>query len=185
MTTQPVTPRVRTIWKLDPAHSSVDFSVKHMVISTVKGHFGKFDVDVDLDEAAPENSRVAAHIGVASIDTKDEKRDAHLRSADFFEVERYPAIEFHSRRVELKGGGRARVVGDLTIRGVTREVVLDTTFSGVAMDPWGNQHAGFSAETSINRKDFGLTWNMALETGGVLVGDTIKISIEAEFVQQR
>ncbi|MBI2861450.1 MAG: YceI family protein [Chloroflexi bacterium] len=171
-------------WVIDPAHSSVEFSAKHMMISTGKGRFAKFDVDVDFDEAAPEQSRVEARIDAASIDTKQPQRDAHLSSADFLDADNFPWIVFTSRRVESQGNGRYHLVGDLTIRDVAREVVLDTTFEGLAKDPMGNLHAGFTAETTINRTDFGLTWNMALETGGFLVGDTVKISIEIELIAQ-
>lgn len=174
----------RSAWVVDPAHTSVEFAAKHMMISTVRGRFTKFDVDVDLDEAYPERSKVEVRIDAASLDTKQEQRDGHLRSPDFLDVDKFPWITFKSRRVESHGNGSYNLVGDLTIRDVTREVVLDTTFAGVAKDPMGNRHAGFSAEGTINRKDFGLNWNMALETGGWLVGDTIKITIEVELIGQ-
>ncbi len=176
--------KVRTAWKVDPVHSSVEFAVKHMVIATVRGRFGKFDIDVDFDQEHPDRSSVEARIDVASIDTREADRDKHLRSADFFAVEKYPEIAFKSKRVEPLTGKRSRIVGDLTIRDVTREVVMNAEFTGLAKDPWGKERAGFNAETSINRKDFGLAWNVALETGGWLVGDTIKIYIEVELVKQ-
>lgn len=174
----------KATWTLDPVHSSIEFSAKHMVITTVKGRFNKFEVSVNLDEAEPERSSVEARIDAASLDTRNEMRDADLRSPDFLDVEKHPYITFISKRIERRGEGRYVLVGDLTIRGVTREVALDTEFSGFVKDPWGNQRAGFAAETTLNRKDFGLTWNMALETGGLLVGDTVKVSIEAELVKQ-
>jgi polyisoprenoid-binding protein YceI len=155
-----------------------------MVIATVKGRFNKFDVDVKLDEAEQERSSVEARIDASSLETKNEMRDTHLRSPDFLDVEKHPYITFVSKRIERRGDGRYTLVGDLTIRGVTREVTLDTEFSGFIKDPWGNQRAGFAAEATLNRKDFGLTWNMALESGGLLVGDTVKVSIEAELVKQ-
>lgn len=174
----------KSAWALDPSHSSLEFSARHMVIATVKGRFTSFQVDVDFDEETPERSSLEARIDAASIDTRDAQRDQHLRSPDFLDVEKYPHITFKSKRIERRSGDRYSIVGDLTIKGVTREVSLDTTFAGVARDPWGNLHAGFAAETTINRKDFGLVWNVALETGGFLVGDTVKISIEAELVKK-
>lgn len=177
-------PQAKSAWLLDPAHTSVEFAVKHMVITTVKGQFAKFDVKADFDEVSPQRSQVEAQIEAASIDTREPRRDAHLRSPDFLDAERFPLITFKSRRIDPKGDSRYKIIGDLTIRDVTREVALDTTFSGVAKDPMGNLHAGFSAETTVNRKEFGATWNMPLETGGVLVGDSVKISIELELVKQ-
>lgn len=174
----------KSVWAIDPVHSSVEFVVKHMVIAKIRGRFGKFDIDVDFDQDHPEQSSVNVRIDVASIDTREADRDNHLRSADFFDVEKYPTITFKSRRVEPIGKGRSRMVGDLTIHDVTREVALDTEFTGTGRDPWGKERAGFTAETEINRKDFGLTWNVALETGGWLVGDTVQIYIEAELVKQ-
>lgn len=172
-----------TTWTIDPAHTTVEFSLKHLMISTVRGHFGAVSGTIVLDEANPEASTVTAEIDVTSIDTRQEQRDAHLRSADFFDVEKYPNIAFRSTRIEALGGGRYNVVGDLTIRDVTREVVLETTDEGRGGDPWGGQRAGFSATTKIDRREFGLTWNQALETGGVLVGNDIKISLEVQAVK--
>ena len=171
-------------WVLDPVHSSVEFAVKHMVIATVKGRFTRFEVDGMFDLDNPERSTVEARIDAASVDTRDPQRDGHLRSPDFFDVEQHPWITFRSRRIERSGDGSYAVVGDLTIRGVTREVVLEATFAGLAKDPWGSQRAGVAAETSVNRKDFGLTWNVPLEAGGLLVGDNVKISLDVEFVKQ-
>ena len=171
-------------WKIDPAHSEINFSVRHMMISNVRGSFEKFDGSVDSDEANPANSSAYVEIDVASINTKDEKRDAHLRSPDFFDVEHYPTITFKSTRIDVESSDHGKIYGDLTIRGVTRQVVLDTEYAGTAKSPWGTTSAGFTAATTINRKDFGLEWNVALETGGMLVGDVIKIQIELEIVKQ-
>jgi polyisoprenoid-binding protein YceI len=170
----------KTRWQIDPAHTDTGFAVRHMMISTVKGRFADVSGTITLDEADLSGSSVEVEIGVASIDTRQEERDAHLRSADFFDAENHPKITFRSRRVEATGGGDFRVIGDLTIRGVTREVVLEATDEGRATDPWGNEKAGFSARTAIDRQDFGLTWNAALETGGILVGNEIKISLEVQ-----
>ncbi len=171
-------------WVIDPAHSSVEFAVKHMVIATVRGRFARFDVDLDFNEAHPELSRVEVRIEAASIDTRVADRDAHLRSADFLDADNHPFVTFKSKRIEPATPGVYRIVGDLTIRDVTREVALNTTFSGLAMSPWGTQVAAFSAEARINRSDFGLTWNHTLETGGVLVGDEVRVLLEVEAVKQ-
>jgi polyisoprenoid-binding protein YceI len=171
-------------WQIDSAHSQIEFSVRHMMLSNVRGRFERFTGKVDFDEQDPTRSSVAVQIEAASIYTKEEKRDGHLKSPDFLEVERYPYISFQSKRVEKRDASHGRIVGDLTIRDVTKEVVLDVEYAGQAKSPWGTVSAGFSAETKINRKDWGLTWNAALETGGVLVGDEIKISIEIELVKQ-
>lgn len=170
-------------WAVDPSHSSVEFSVKHLMIATVRGRFTRFEINAQIDEAHPERSSVEVRVDASSVDTKDPQRDAHLRSPEFFDVEKYPAITFNSRRIEPLGGERYRVVGDLTIRDVTREVVLETT-AALVRDPWGKQRLGFSAEATINRKDWGLTWNVPLEAGGVLVGEQIKLNIEGELVKQ-
>jgi len=180
MTTQPLT---KTGWTVDKAHSSVQFAVKHMVVSTVKGRFANFDLDLEANEASPELSSLEARLDAGSIDTNDAKRDAHLRSADFLEAELYPWITFRSKGIERLGDERFSIAGDLKIRGVTREVVLNGEFSGRVKDPWGMEHAGFNAHAVVNRKDFGLTWDMVLEAGGMLVGDTIKIDIEVELVK--
>lgn len=170
-------------WTIDPAHTTVEFSVKHLMISTVRGHFGAVTGTIVLDEQDPAASTATAEIDVTSIDTRQEQRDAHLRSPDFFDVESFPSIKFQSTRVEPLGGGRYNVHGTLTIRDVTREVVLETTDEGRGGDPWGGQRAAFSATTRIDRRDFGLTWNQALETGGVLVGNDIRISLEVQAVK--
>lgn len=172
-----------TTWQIDAAHTDVGFAVKHMMISTVKGRFADLSGTIALDEADLAGSSVEVTINAASVDTRQEQRDAHLRSADFFDVETYPTLTFRSRRVESIGNGQFRVVGDLTIRGVTREVVLEAADEGRGKDPWGNERAGFSAKTVIDRRDFGLTWNAALETGGILVGNDIRISLEVEALK--
>ncbi|HEY0674403.1 MAG TPA: YceI family protein [Longimicrobiales bacterium] len=172
-----------TTWQIDAAHTDVGFAVKHMMISTVKGRFADLSGTIALDEADLAGSSVEVTINAASVDTRQEQRDAHLRSADFFDVETYPTLTFRSRRVESIGNGQFRVVGDLTIRGVTREVVLEAADEGRGRDPWGNERAGFSAKTVIDRRDFGLTWNAALETGGILVGNDIRISLEVEALK--
>ena len=171
-----------TTWTIDPAHTTVEFSVKHLMISTVRGHFGAVTGTIVLDEQDPAASTVTAEIDVTSIDTRQEQRDAHLRSPDFFDVETFPSIRFQSTRIQ-RDGDHYDVVGQLTIRDVTREVVLHTSDEGRGGDPWGGQRAAFSATTKIDRRDFGLEWNQALETGGVLVGNDIKISLEVQAVK--
>jgi polyisoprenoid-binding protein YceI len=171
-----------TTWNIDPAHTTVEFSVKHLMISTVRGHFGAVSGTIVLDEQNPLASTVTAEIDVTSIDTRQEQRDAHLRSADFFDVEKFPSISFTSTRIE-RDGDHFDVYGQLTIRDVTREVVLHTSDEGRGGDPWGGQRAAFSATTRIDRREFGLGWNQALETGGVLVGNDIKISLEVQAVK--
>ena len=171
-------------WQLDKAHSSINFSVRHMMISTVRGRFEEFDGTFDVNEAAPAQSKIEVKIRAASINTKEPQRDGHLRSPDFFDAEKYPTITFKSTRVEKSDDRRARLIGDLTIKDVTKQVALDVEYAGQAKSPWGTINAGFTASTNINRKDWGLTWNQVLETGGVLVGDEITINIELELVKQ-
>ena len=171
-------------WKIDSSHSRVAFSVRHMMISNVHGQFQNVNGTVEFDEAQPTRSTVDVQIEAASIDTHDEKRDGHLRSADFFDAAQYPYLAFKSRRVEVLDDSHGKLYGELTIKDVTRDVVLAVEYSGMARSPWGTSSAGFTATAKINRKDFGLNWNVALETGGVLVGDTINISIELEIVKQ-
>ena len=183
MTSTPQT-TTRTAWTVDPAHTLVEFAAKHMMFTTVKGRFTGVQGTIEIDPADLSLSSVRAEIDASSISTGDAQRDGHLRSADFFDVEQYPTITFASRRVDPIDPERARVIGDLTIHGVTREVVLDTELQGEGKNPWGKTVAGFSATTAINRKDFGLNWNVALETGGFLVGDTIKVALEVQAVQQ-
>ena len=170
-------------WKIDNAHTQIAFTARHMMISKVRGNFEKFSGTVNLDTEKPANTSVDIQIETASLNTRDAQRDGHLRSPDFFNAEVYPYMTYKSRNVEVTGAKTARLVGDLTIRDVTKEVVINVEFLGQAKSPWGTTSAGFSASTKINRTDFGLTWNKALETGGVLVGDEIEISIELELVQ--
>jgi polyisoprenoid-binding protein YceI len=174
----------KTTWVIDPAHSNVGFSIKHLMIATVRGSFNQVQGTVKVDEHDPTSAEIDIAIATASVTTRDEKRDAHLRSPDFFDAERFPNMTFRSKRVERQSDERFRVIGDLTIRDVTREVALDVELLGRAKDPWGNEKAGFEATTKIKRGDYGLTWNAALETGGVLVGDEVKISIEAELQKE-
>lgn len=173
---------VRT-WNIDAAHSIAEFAVRHMMVSTVKGRFGSLEGVIEGDEAHPTASSVRATIDVASIDTHDEQRDAHLRSDDFFNAEKYPHITFASKRVERVNGDNYRVVGDLTIRDVTKEVALDTEFEGQVRDPYGNVRAGFTATAQIDRTDFGVSFNGVLEAGGVIVGDKVKITLHIEAVR--
>ena len=169
-------------WSIDPSHTSVGFSVRHLGLSKVRGRFSSFTGDVVVAED-PAQSSVQVAVDVTSIDTRDEKRDEHLRTNDFFNATEFPTMTFTSTSVS--GSGRDwQVTGDLTIRGVTRQVTLDTTFEGTASDPWGGSRAAFTATTEVDREQFGMTWNAALETGGVLVGKRVKIEIEAEVVLQ-
>lgn len=177
----------RTTWKIDPTHTLVEFTAKHMMITNIRGRFADVEGFIDVDESNPDGSSVVVELDAASIDTRVEQRDQHLRSADFLDVENYPKVTFRSTKVEgasFEPGESFRVVGDLTIHGTTREAVLDATFEGRARDPWGGERVSFSADTKIDRRDFGLTWNSALETGGVLVGNEIRIHIEAQAVLQ-
>ncbi len=170
-------------WTLDPSHSEINFTVRHMMISNVRGRFEKFDVDLALDPDNPTVSQVVATIDANSINTRDEKRDAHLRSPDFLNADAFPTLVFKGRQVERVGSHNARITGDLTIRDITRPVVLDAEYNGMSKSPWGTTSAGFSASAKINRKDWDLTWNVALESGGILVGEEIKIAIDVELVQ--
>jgi polyisoprenoid-binding protein YceI len=181
-TTAPTT-ALSSTWAIDPAHTDVGFAVKHLMISTVRGRFGSVRGTIRLDEANLAASSVEVEIDAASIDTRQEQRDAHLRSADFFDVERFPLITFRSRAVEAVGEGRFKVTGGLTIHGVTREVVLDAADEGRGVDPWGNRKAAFTAETRIDRREFGLGWNQALEAGGVLVANEIRITLDVQAVR--
>ncbi|HEU0026104.1 MAG TPA: YceI family protein [Ktedonobacterales bacterium] len=170
-------------YTIDSNHTLIEFSVKHMMVTTVKGRFKRFGGEVHIDEAQPDASKVDVTIETASIDTGAEPRDNHLRGADFFDAEKYPTITFTSKRVEPLGDERYRVLGDLTIHGVTREIPLEITREGVTKTMQGKQLQAFSAAFTINRKDFGLEWNVALENGGWLVSDQIKISLEVEVVE--
>jgi polyisoprenoid-binding protein YceI len=178
-----VTETTQTTWKVDSAHSNVEFAVRHLMITTVKGRFAEVSGEVTSDDNDPAKGAVDITIHAASIDTREPQRDAHLRSADFFDIEKYPAITFRSTRIDNVKGDHFTLVGDLTMHGVTREVALDVTAEGRATDPWGGQRAGFTATGKVKRSDFGLTWNQALETGGVVVGDDIKISLDVELVK--
>jgi polyisoprenoid-binding protein YceI len=182
MSTSTATQAARTTWKIDPVHSHIEFSVRHLMITTVKGRFGGVDGTVIIDELDRAKSSVDVRIEASTIDTREPQRDAHLRSADFFDVETFPHLTFKSTHVSNPKGGEFTVNGNLTIHGVTREVVLNVTEEGRGKDPWGGARAGFSATTKINRKDYGLNWNQTLETGGVLVGDEVKIRLELQLV---
>jgi polyisoprenoid-binding protein YceI len=171
-------------WNIDPAHSVAEFKVKHMMISNVKGAFPKVSGVLTFDESDLSKSSVQASIDVASIVTRDEQRDGHLKSADFFDVEKYPTMTFKSTKVTATGAGEGTVEGDLTIREVTKKVVFAVEGpTEPGKDPWGNTRIGVSATTKISRKDFGLVWNAALETGGVLVGDEVTITLDVQFVK--
>jgi polyisoprenoid-binding protein YceI len=183
-TEQEASTSARSVWTLDPAHTLVEFSGKHMMFTTVKGHFKNVTGTITLDEANPANSSVEVEIDANSLYSGVDYRDNHLRSADFLDVENFPKLTFKSTRVEVEGEDRAKIYGDLTIRGVTHEVALDTELTGRGKNPMGKETVGFEARTSINRKDFDLTWNVALETGGWLVGDTVKIELAVEAHKQ-
>ena len=170
-------------WSVDPMHTQVEFSAKHMGIMTVKGQITGVQAMIDFNEDDFTASSVRASIEAHTLSTHDERRDAHLKSPDFLDVEQFPTITFKSTRIEHAAHDQYTMTGDLTIKDVTRQVSLDVVYSGQAKDPMGNIHAGFSAYTTINRKDWGLNWNMALETGGLLVGDQIKIALEVEALK--
>jgi polyisoprenoid-binding protein YceI len=171
-------------WQIDTSHSHIGFSVKHMMIATVRGEFKAYTGTLALDSDDLTKSVFTGEIDIASIDTREPKRDEHLRSADFFDAETYPKMTFQSTRVERVDGNDYRIVGDLTIKGITREVVLEAEYAGIHKDPWGNTRTGFTASATLDRKDFGLSWNAALETGGVLVGEKVKLSLDIEAVLQ-
>jgi polyisoprenoid-binding protein YceI len=176
-----------TTWRLDPAHTSIEFAVKHMMFTTVRGRFKDVKGTIEVDEASPNSSVVDVEIQASSLDTGTADRDAHLRSADFLDVENHPTLTFRSTKVEgamAKEGDKFTVTGDLTIRGTTKPVTLDCVFEGTGKDPWGGTRAGIRATTKIDRRDWGLTWNQALETGGILVANELRIEIEAQAVKQ-
>ena len=174
-----------TVWEIDPKHTLVEFSVRHMMFSTVKGRFTGVGGTIHCaDEADPSRAAVEAEILAASINTDDEQRDTHLRSVEFLDVDNYPKIIFTSTGVEVRATDELRIVGQLTAHGITRAVTLEASVNGRGKNPWGQEVAGFSAETTINRKDFGLTWNAALESGGLLVGDKLEIRIEVQAIRQ-
>src|SRR5919206_2704001 len=187
MATTTATQAGTSTWQMDPAHSSVEFSVKHMMMTTVRGRFKDVTATLTADEQHPEGCCVEVEIDVASIDTGVADRDAHLRGPDFFDAEQYPKITFRSTRAEgafEREGDRFRVIGDLVIRDTTMPVVLDCVFEGRGTDPWGKERAGFSARTEIDRREWGLKWNQAIETGGVLVANKVRIDGEVQFVRQ-
>jgi len=184
MNTQVVPRTATTTWNLDPVHSVAEFKVRHMMISNVKGRFAGVTGKLVLDESDLPNSRAEASIEAASINTHDAQRDTHLKSEDFFHVEKFPTLSFRSTRITRTADGGLAVAGDLTIRGVTRNVVFAVEGPAAPVkDPWGNTRLGLSATTRINRKDFGLTWNAALEAGSVLVGDEVTITLDVQFVK--
>lgn len=173
-----------TTYSIDKAHSELTFQVRHL-LTKVRGRFSDFSGTIEYDEENPERSQVNVEVQAASIDTNERDRDVHLRSADFFDVEKTPALTFRSTGIQRTSDGTFAVTGDLTIHGVTRSVSFDAFLLGKAKDPWGNERIAFEAETTINRKDFGLTWNAALETGGFLVGDEVTISVSVQAVPAR
>lgn len=171
-------------WALDPTHSSVDFTIRHMMIAKVKGTFHTFTADIEADADDLSTAKISFEVDLASIDTRNADRDNHLRTGDFFEVEKYPKMTFKATNIKKTGSDTYDVTGDLTIKDVTRQETFHVTYEGSGKDPWGNERAGFSAEGKIDRSDYGLTWNAALETGGVLVGNEVKISLEIEALKQ-
>lgn len=171
-------------WNLDPAHSSIQFSVRHMMISTVRGRFEEFSGTFVLNEDNPTDSSIDVVIKAASLSTLEDQRDTHLRSPDFLDAEKYPNITFKSTRIEQVDDHHGRLIGDLTVKDGTNEVILDVEYAGQAKSPYGTTSAGFTASTKINRKDWELVWNQALETGGFLVGDEVVIDIEIELIKQ-
>ena len=184
MSTTAVQPQSITTWNLDPVHSIAEFKVKHMMISHVKGQFTAVTGTLKHDESDITRSSVVAQIDASSLQTRDAQRDGHLKSADFFDVEKFPKMTFASTRVERKSNGDYAVSGDLTLHGVTRPITFAVTdVSEPAKDPWGNTRIGLAASARINRKDFGLTWNAALETGGILVGEEVTITLEVQFIR--
>jgi polyisoprenoid-binding protein YceI len=177
----------KTTWQIDAAHTSVEFAVKHMMFTTVRGRFKDVKGTIEADEQNPDRSTVNVEIAAASIDTGSADRDAHLRSADFLDVENHPTLTFRSKRVEgamKKEGDTFRVVGDLSIRGTTMEVTLECQYEGTGKDPWGGTRAGARANARIDRRDWGLKWNQALETGGILVANEVRIEVEVQAVKQ-
>lgn len=178
------TPASTITWKIDPAHSQAEFKVKHMMISNVKGSFSGLSGTLIEDPSDPTRSQIDASIDASTVSTGDEQRDTHLKSADFFDQAQHPTMTFKSTKVEKKGDGEYKVTGDLTVHGVTKPVTFAVEGpSAPGKDPWGNTRIGLSATTKINRKDFGLTWNAALETGGILVGEDVQITLDVEFIR--
>lgn len=183
-TIAPEITKTGTVWTFDPAHSQVSFAVKHMMVSTVRGQFTGVSGTTIGEVHEPLGAEIDVEIDANSITTNNEQRDAHLRSADFLDAENYPTLTFKSTHIEEAGKDRYTIHGDLTIRGTTREVTLEAELNGHGTSPWGTEVVGVSARGEINRKEFGLNWNVALETGGILVGETIKIDIEVEAIKQ-
>lgn len=172
-------------WKFDKAHSSVEFSVRHMMISKVRGRFEDFEVSVNFDETNPANTTVEATIDVASINTREPQRDGHLKSPDFFDAATYPAMTFKSTRVEKVDANHAKLTGDFTIQNVTKPITLDVEYTGKAINPFtGGETVGFTANGKISRKEWGMTWNQALETGGIMVGDEVTLHLEVELIKE-
>jgi polyisoprenoid-binding protein YceI len=185
MTTTTTAAPATTSWTIDASHTEVEFAVRHLMISTVKGRFGAVQGSIVLDPTTPTKAEVNVSIDVTSIDTREEKRDAHLRSPDFFDVDHFPAMTFTGGTIAGKTDGEFAPTGNLTIRGKTMPITLDVTFEGAGNDPWGGTRRGFSAKGKLMRSAFGLEWNAALETGGVVVSDEVKLMINAELVLQK
>ena len=183
MSTTATATSARTTWTIDAAHSQVEFAVRHLMISTVRGRFAGVKGTIVTDDSDSRTAQVDVTIDVHTIDTREAQRDAHLRSADFFDAEKFPVLTFKGTRVTDVKGDRFNLVGDLTMHGITREVTLDVTSEGRGKDPWGGERAGYSAVAKVNRSDFGLTWNQVLEAGGIAVGDEIRISLDLELVK--
>ena len=172
-------------WNLDPVHSAIEFSVRHLAISKIKGKFKEFEAKMVFDGKAVENGSAEFTIQVASIDTENEKRDNHLKSSDFFAAEENPTITFKSKKISAVKDGKFQITGDMTMRGVTKEVTFDCELHGVVQGPGGNTRAGFSAETTINRHDFGVSWSKTLDAGGLIVGNDVKLTLELEFIEAK
>ena len=179
----PVTAPGTQTFVIDADHSDVGFSVRHM-LSRTRGRFARFSGEIELDREQPERSSIAFDVDPASIDTRQPDRDAHLKSSDFFDVERFPAVRFTSNRISKLAGDRFRVEGTLDLRGILKPMALEVTYHGVAKDPWGNERAGFSTEAVINRKEFGMVWNAALDNGGLILGDDVTLAIDLETVRK-
>jgi len=181
--TTTATQQQASVYSLDRAHTTIEFVVRHLMITKVRGRFTNFDGRIEVAPGSDLPQAIAAQIEAASLDTREEQRDAHLRSADFFDVENYPELTFESTRIQGTPD-EFTIHGNLTIHGVTREVALTASFEGRTSDPWGGTRVGYAAHTTVNRKDFGLTWNAALETGGVVVGDEVRIELNVEAILQ-
>lgn len=179
-----VSPVFAANYKIDPDHTTVGFRIRHLAISTVPGRFTNFEGTFSFDPASIANSKAEAAIKVGSVNTEKTKRDDHLRSPDFFDAQKFPQMNFKTNKISPVSADEFDAIGDLTIKDITKPVTLRVKYEGAAKDPWGNERAGFSASTKINRKDFGLTWNKALETGGLLVGDDVDINLEVEGIKQ-